>query len=495
MNKVTSGAVVVRGTSDSGTEPRMGSVGADLTHPNSTLAVLCGATFMVLLDNSIVNVALPSIQQDLGFTSANVQWVLTGYALPFGGFLLIGGRLGDLFGARRVFLSGLVLFAGASLAGAFAVAPWMLVGARMVQGLGAAALSPSAMALVIGLFRGQSRNRALGVYAATATLGLTVGMVLGGVLTGLGGWRWVMFVNVPIALATLLPARSVIPPQRGMPARSPVNLTGAAAITLGLAGLLYTLQRVADSGSADPVALAVLTTSAVLLGAFWMIQLRAPAPLLPPAVLRDGAIRTTATVMLLKSTMGIAALYLPTLYFQEVLGYSVLASGLAFVPAGVASTLAGLSGPWLLDRMGSPRAMLMLSLTVQTTGLLGMSIMPANRSPIPMIVGVSLAFVGLLWADGALNVVLSLAVTDDNRGTGTGVIRTAAQLGGALGLGVIATLVTARAPDAFTATVADQVLGGGLRVGLWCSAVFAAAGAAVALVGLRGATTTNERTR
>lgn len=466
-----------------------------LAHPDGALAVLCAATFMVLLDNSIVNVALPSIQQDLEFTRGGVQWVLIGYALPFGGFLLLGGRLGDLFGTRRVFVGGLVLFATASVIGGLAVTPWMLISARVLQGLGAAALSPSAMALVIFLFpQGPTRNRALGVYAATATLGITTGMILGGVLTDLGGWRWVMFVNVPVALAALMPALSVIPAQLAVRPWPRVDLAGAATVTLGLVGLLYALERATHTGWLDRGTLAVLAISAALLTAFAMIERRVPVPLLPSVLLRSHAIRTTATVMLLKSTVGIAALFIPTMYFQQVLGYSPLTSGLAFVPGGVACTVACLTGPRLIQRLGSPKAMIVLALSLQFAGLMLMSTMPHDHSPISMIVGIAVFLVGFLWTDVALNIALSLVVTDATCGAGTGIFRAAAQLGGAIGLGVIATLVAARAPGAFIGTVDTGSLIAGLRVGLWCGAVFAVAGLAVAIVGLRSRSRTSERT-
>lgn len=457
-----------------------------LTRPNTTLAVLCGATFMVLLDNSIVNVALPSMQQDLGFTSSGVQWVIIGYALPFGGFLLVGGRLGDLFGTRRIFMTGMVVFAVASMVGGLALSPGMLVAARVAQGLGAAALSPSAMALVIGLFpAGAARNRALGVYATTATLGITVGMVLGGVLTGLGGWRWVMFITAPVALAALALAPSVIPHRPPTSPRPPVDLAGAVTVTVGLVGLLYALERVTHEGWADAGVLFALLSGITLLVLFVVSQLKVRAPLLPLTVLGEPTIRSTAVVMLMKSTMGIAALFLPTVYFQEVLGYSPLESGLAFVPAGVASTAASLTGPRLVQRLGSPRVMIVLALSLQIAGLLLMSAMPSGRSPLPMIIGIAIVLVGFLWTDVALNLALSVAVSDTTRGAGTGLIRTAAQLGGAIGLGVIATLVTAYAPGTFTGNAAPDVLTDGLRLGLWCGAVFAAIGIAVALTGLR----------
>jgi MFS family permease len=289
----------------------------------AALVVVCVASFMVALDITIVNIALPSIQHDLGFAATDIQWVLTGYALPFGGFLLVGGRLGDLLGRRRVFAGGLAVFALASLAGGLAAFPWMLVAARALQGLGAAALSPAAFALVTTVFpSGAQRDRALSAYAATGALGFTCGMIASGLLTQLAGWRWVFLVTVPVAVATLLAALVVVPDPPRPPRPPRPNLVGAITITLGLAALLYALEQASQAGWGAPATQASLGGGAGFLAGFAAIERRSAAPLIPAGFFRDPTVTVVNTVMLLKSTIGIAVLFVPTLYFQQVLDYS-----------------------------------------------------------------------------------------------------------------------------------------------------------------------------
>ena len=442
--------------------------------------MLCVAVFLVLLDNSLLNVALPSIRADLGFTGGDEQWVLTAYALPFGGFLLIGGRLGDLFGARTMFLAGLLTFTIASAVGGLAPEPWLLVAARVVQGLGAAALSPSAMALVLGLFTGDARSRALGVYAATATLGITAGMVVGGTVTELTNWRWVMFVNVPIALLALLPARALVPDVRAAGPRPRLGLVGAVTVTGGLVALLYAVEQATRLGWTDRHVLVGLALGALLLAVFAVAQRTSSSPLIPMVLVRDATLRAAAAVMFLKSTMGIAALFLPTLYFQQARGYSPLVSGLAFVPAGVAGLIASLTGPVLIRRLGGDRRWsIVLALGIQAVGLGLMTTLPLTGTWLVLLVGTVLLLLGFMWSDVALNYTLSVRVDEATRGAGAGVFRTAAQLGGAIGLGVLATIVAARSAGDPRSLLA------GIRLGLWCGAAFAVTGLVIAAVGLR----------
>jgi MFS family permease len=214
------------------------------TRKRLALVLLCAASFVAVLDTTIVSVALPSMRRDLGFTTGDAQWILNGYALAFGGLLLLGGRAGDLYGRRRLFVAGLAVFAAASLVGGLASTPWVLVAARVLQGVGGAALAPASLVLVTTTFAGAQRNRALGIYSAMAGLGFVCGMVLGGVITQFLGWRWVMFVNVPVALAVLLPAPAVIPESRDERAPRALDVPRTVTATLGIAALIYAISEV-----------------------------------------------------------------------------------------------------------------------------------------------------------------------------------------------------------------------------------------------------------
>ena len=452
----------------------------------AALVVVCVASFMVALDLSIVNIALPSIQDDLGFAATDVQWVLTGYALPFGGFLLVGGRLADLLGRRRVFAGGLAVFALASLAGGLATLPWMLVAARVLQGLGAAAVSPAAFALLTTVFpAGVRRDRALSVYAATGALGFTSGLIASGLLTQLAGWRWVFLVNVPVAVATLLAALVVVPDPPS-PTRPPrPNLVGAATITLGLAALLYALDQASHLGWGAPATQASLGVGAGLLAGFAATERRSAAPLIPPAFFRDPTLTVVNTVMLLKSTIGIAVLFVPTLYFQQVLDYSPLASALAFLPSGITAILAALTSPRLIHQLGGTWPVLVLGLSLQLTGLGLMTAMPTGGAWPVLLAGLLLTGLGFLWSEVALTVTTASRLTIHTRGLGAGVLRTAAQLGGALGIGIIAVIISARTSAAGGAAAGGSALVSGLQAGLWCGAGFTAAALVLVLTSPR----------
>jgi len=341
------------------------------------------------------------------------------------------------------------------------------------------------MALVLGLFsNGPARNRALSVYAATATLGITAGMLVGGMLVELANWRWVMFVNAPIALAALLSAVVVIPDVRPAQPRPRLDVAGAIIVTGGLVALLYALNQAVLVGWNDHYVLVALLISIVMLVSFVETERRLSAPLIPAALLRDRTIMTASMVMLLKSTIGIAVLFLPTLYFQQVRDYSPLISGLAFVPAGLASLAASLTGPRLVRRLGNPRAVIVLALALQSTGLMLMTVLPVDGPWPALLLGTVLVLVGFLWSDVALNFTLSVTVSEETRGAGTGMLRTAAQVGGAIGLGVLATIVTARR-NASDLPASPEALIAGLQTGLWCGAAFAVIGLTIAVLGLR----------
>jgi EmrB/QacA subfamily drug resistance transporter len=456
------------------------------TRRRLVLAVLSAAPFVLVLDTTIVTVALPSIGRDLGFPPATLHWVLASYALVLGGLLLLGGRLSDLFGQRRMFLAGAVLFAAASIVGGLAVAPWMLLAARVVQGMGAAALMPAALALVTAVFQeGPDRDRALGTYSGVAALGAAAGVVSGGVLTQLLGWRSVLFAAVPIALtAFLLPASvGVGPGDRGK--RQPLDLPGAVTVTAALAALLYALTEAKAAGWTAAVTLAPLSVGVALLGVFVAVERRARAPLVPLATFRLRPVTVANAAIALESATTAYAFVL-TLYFQQVLELSPLATGLSFLPlAIVAAVVAPVAGR-LIDALGGRRATLLQALAVQTAGLLLMAVSLAGRGLASVIAGTVVWATGKVVADVAGTITATSGLGHGRAGLAAGLLSTAQQLGAAGGLGVVAAVVAARTDALGGTATGAQAPVQALQWGLLAGVAFVALAMAIVLVGLRG---------
>src|SRR5215218_8781590 len=390
------------------------------------LALLAAAQFVVVLDASIVNVALPSIGTDLGFSSDDLSWVVNAYVLVFGGFLLLGGRVADLLGRRRLFIGGLILFAGASLAGGLAQSAGWLVAARAVQGLGAALLSPAALSLVTVLFaEGSERNRAMGVWGAAVGSGGAVGVLLGGMLTEWAGWEWVLFVNVPIGLIAAVLAPRLLPESRNAGERN-FDIAGAVSITAGLSLLVYTLVD-ANSAGWD-------STQTLGLGA---IALALIAGINVSAVLIAAAL--------------FSMFFFISLYMQNVLGYSALKAGLAYLPLAVGIILtAGASAP-LVTRFGF-KPVLVSGLLISAAGLVWFSQVDVDGSFVGDILFPSLlAAIGLGLAFVSMTVAAVSGVEPHEAGLASGLINTSQQIGGALGLAILATVANGRTDDAAAA--------------------------------------------
>src|ERR671919_1775287 len=317
------------------------------------LFLLCLASFIAVVDTTIVSIALPSMRRELGFTGADTQWILNGYALTFGGLVLLLGRAGDLYGRRRLFMAGLALFGAASLVGGFSWEPWILVAARFIQGVGAAALVPASLSLLTAIFaEGEERNRAIGVYGAMAALGFVVGMVGGGVITEYLGWRWVLFVNVPVALAALVPAPAALPESRDERATRSLDLAGALTATSGLGLLIYAISEVPENGWISTATLGFGTLGTLFIVCFVVAERRSSAPLVPLGVLKKPAVVVTNAAIFLQSMVGIAWLYVLTLYLQEVLGHGALTAGLLFIPMTLAAVVAAPLAGRLATRIG-----------------------------------------------------------------------------------------------------------------------------------------------
>jgi len=342
------------------------------------LVLICIAQFMVILDATIVNVALPSIQKDLDLSEANLQWIVNAYALVFGGFLLLGGRAGDLIGRKRLFLIGLVIFTSASLLDGLANSEGMLIGARALQGLGAALVSPAALSIISTTFaEGKERARALGVWAAIAIGGSAVGLILGGVLTELFSWPWIFFVNVPVGIVAFILSLRLIPESRDEHAARHFDIPGAVTVTGGLMALVYAIVNTETDGWASATAISFFVLSALLLGSFVLIELRSKAPLVRLSIFRVRSLLTANVVMLLAASGMFAMFFFNTLYIQRVLGYGPLKAGLAFLPftAGIMVS-AGLASQFA-PRIGV-RPVAAVGMVVTAAGMLLLARLPVD---------------------------------------------------------------------------------------------------------------------
>ncbi len=449
------------------------------------LALLALAQFVVVLDASIVNVALPSIGRDLDFSQDNLSWVVNGYTLFFGGFLLLGGRMADLIGRRRMFMAGLVLFALASLAGGLATSPGLLIAARAVQGLGAALLSPAALSLVTVMFsEGSERNKALGVWGAVAGSGGAAGVLLGGVLTEYAGWEWVLFVNVPIGIAAAMLAPRLLPESRNTGARH-FDVAGAVSVTTGLSLLVYTLVDANNAGWLSGQTLGLGAAALVLLGAFVVIETRSAAPLVPFRIFRKRTITGTNVVGLLVAMALFSMFFFVSLYMQMVLGYDALEAGLAYLPlAGGIIVSAGIASG-LVTKFGF-KPILVAGLVLTAIGLVWFSQVDVGGSYLGDILFPSLiAAVGLGFAFVPMTIAAVSGVEPHEAGLASGLINTSQQVGGALGLAILASIANSRTDGLMATAHGDpaalpNALTEGFQIAFIVGAAFAVAGAILA---------------
>ncbi|GAA2101028.1 MFS transporter [Streptomyces albiaxialis] len=417
---------------------------------SAVLWLACAAQFMVVLDVSVVNVALPSIRSALGFDAVGLQWVVGGYALVFAGFLLLGGRLADLYGRRRVFLWGLALFSASSLVGGLATTPGILVAMRAVQGLGAAVLAPATLTiLTTGFPEGESRTRALAVWTAVSSAGGAAGNLIGGVLTDALSWRWILLINVPIGAFAALTALRFLPADGARSARRRLDVTGAVLVTVGVTAVVHGVTQARTHGWSGATTLAALGLGTVALSAFAVVETRyATAPLLPPALLRQRAVRTGNLVMLLAGACFIPMWYFLSLSMQEVLGYGALATGVGFLPHTVAGIAAARLAPAAMRRTGA-RALIALSALLSAAGFAWQSRTGADSGYLTGLLGPGLVMstgMGLLITP--LTATVTSGIPRQDAGAASGLMNATRQIGGALGL---AGLVTLAAGDTGTA--------------------------------------------
>jgi len=418
------------------------------TNPWVVLVLICFAQFMVVLDATVVNVALPSIQKDLGMTEANLQWVVNAYTLVFGGFLLLGGRAGDLLGRKRLFLGGVIVFTAASLLDGLSTSSGMLIGARALQGLGAAFISPAALAIISTTFKeGSDRAKALGVWAAIAIGGSAVGLVLGGALTQAFSWPWIFFINVPVGVAVFFFSLRIVPESRDEAAHRSFDVPGAITVTGGLMALVYAIVQTEQKGWGSVQTIVTFLIAVALLVGFVLIELRAKAPLVRLSIFRVRSLSAANVTMFLVGSGLFAMFFFNSLYIQRVLGYGPLKAGLAFLPftAGimVSAGIASAYGPKIGIRLVAA-----VGMVIAAAGLLLMTRIPVDgtylTSVLPSLLLVSLGM-------GAVFVPLTLVATtglqDEDQGLASGLFNTSQQIGGALGLAILSTIAASHTND------------------------------------------------
>ena len=451
------------------------------------LVIACLAQFMVVLDATVVNVALPSIQKGLHFSPSSLQWVVNAYTLIFGGFLLLGGRAGDLLGRKRLFVAGVALFSAASLLNGLAQTSGMLIVGRGLQGLGGALLSPAALSIITTTFTDQAeRTKALGVWSAIAAGGGAVGLIMGGALTQLASWEWIFFVNVPVGVLTILATLRYVPESRADVKHRAFDVAGAITVTAGLVVLVYAIVKAQAYGWGSGRTIGLILLALVLLAGFVAIERRSVAPLVRLSIFRVKTLTVADIVLLLVASGLFGMFFFASLYVQEILGYSPLRAGLAFLPVTAGIAVGAGIAQVLIKRAGI-RNVAVFGIVLATVGLVVLAGIPvhgtyaADLLPglLPMSIGMGLTFVPItLMATGG--------VGENDAGLASGLFNTAQQVGGSLGLAILSTLAATRTTDLLSdlhgpallaATNAAKV--SGYRVAFIAAAVMLGAGAVI----------------
>jgi EmrB/QacA subfamily drug resistance transporter len=409
------------------------------------LVLVCVAQFMVVLDATIVNVALPSIQHGLHFSATSLQWVVNSYGLVFGGFLLLGGRAADLIGRQRLFVAGVVVFTLASLLNGIAPNAATLVGGRALQGLGAALVSPAALSIVMTTFaEGRERTKALGIWSSIAAGGGAVGLVLGGLLTDTLSWRWVFFINLPVGIAAVLAAIRYIPESRAEKRPDTADIGGAVSVTAGLLVLVFAIVKTGDYGWTSGRTLGLLALAVALLVAFVAIELRSKAPLIRLGIFRARSLTSSNVAMLFVISGLFAMFFFASIYVQEILGYSPLKAGLAFVPI-TAGIVIGAGLAQQLIRMLGVRRVPLLGIALAATGLVLLGTIPTHGTYLAdLLPGLMLVSIGMGLTFVPLTLIATTNIHPEDAGLASGIFNTSQQVGGAIGLAALSTLAASR---------------------------------------------------
>jgi EmrB/QacA subfamily drug resistance transporter len=457
------------------------------------LALLATTQFVIVLDAAIVNVAIPSIGDDLHFSEENLTWIPNAYALTFGGFLLLGGRMADLLGRRRLFMIGLVLFSFASLLGGLSTSETQLIAARALQGLGAALLAPSALSMVTNMFsEGAERNKALGVWGAVSGSGGAAGVLLGGILTEYLGWEWVLWVNVPIGVVAAFLAPRLLDESRKEAETKTFDALGAVTVTAGLSLLVFALVDAVNAGWGSTQTLLLLALSAALIAVFVVTELRSRSPLMPFRIFRLRTLTGANVVGLLVGASLFAMFFFLSRYMQQVLGYSALKAGLAYLPLALFIIASAGGASVLVTRLGF-KPVLITGMGLVAVALVWLSQVPVDGSYVPDLLGpMILAAIGLGFAFVPVTIAAVSNISADDSGLASGLINTSQQIGGALGLAVLGTIASSHTEDLVTQAQGNpaaipNALTEGFQLAFLTGAGFAVLGIIATLVLVRGA--------
>jgi len=451
------------------------------------LGLVCVAFFMTVLDVSIVNVALPSIAKSLHFSETGQQWVITAYAITFGGFLLLGGRAGDILGRKRMFLTGLVIFSAASLVCGLATSTGMLIGARAAQGFGAAIVSPSTLSIITTTFEeGAERNKALGIWGAMGGSGAAAGVLFGGLLTKYAGWEWIFFVNVPVGALVLLLAPRVVRESRAPDLGRSFDLVGAGSVTAGLALLVYAISKAPADGWGNGTTIGLLIGAAALITFFLVWESRVPQPLMPLSIFR---IRTLAGANVVGALLGasvFANFFLLTLYVQNVLHFSALKTGVTFLATAGTTVVVAALAQWLTTKIG-PRIVMAIGLALSTAGLIWYAQIPVHGTYVhDLLPGYLLVGFGLALSFIPVSIAALAGVGPREAGLASGLLNTSQQVGGAIGVAVASTVAFTHANHLLrTGHSAAEALTSGYSLAFWVVAGISAAGVVAALTLIR----------
>jgi EmrB/QacA subfamily drug resistance transporter len=456
-------------------------------HKWFALALLCGVQFMVVLDIAVVNVALPSIQTDLGFSQENLQWVISAYALFFGGFLLLGGRAADLLGRRRVFLVGIVVFSAASLLSGLAWSEGSLIAARALQGLGAAIISPAALSILTTTFEeGPERNTALGAWGAVGAFGAVAGVLLGGILTDLLSWEWIFYVNVPVGIVGFVLAPILLSESRDAHART-YDLPGAALVTGGLVMLVYAITQANEYGWGSAETFAFFAAALALLAGFVGWEARSSDPLMPLSIFRLRTLVGANVAGLILGTVLFAMFLMLTLYMQQVLGYSPLRTGVAYLAVAGTAIIWSAVAAQLVTRVGV-KPVLVAGMTFLTAGVAYFTqVSPDGSYVADLLPGFLVIAVGMGFSFVPISIAALAGVKPSEAGLASGLINTSQQVGGALGIAALSAIATSTTTDQLASGSARAVaLTDGFQAAFVGGAIVGVVGILVALFVVRG---------
>jgi EmrB/QacA subfamily drug resistance transporter len=455
-------------------------------HKWMALALLSVVQFMLVLDIAIVNVALPSIKVDLGFSQENLQWVISAYALVFGGFLLLGGRAADILGRRRMFIGGLVVFTSASLLAALAWNEPSLIGARAIQGLGAAIIAPAALSILMTTFaEGKERNIALGVWGAVGGFGAAAGVLLGGVFTDLLSWEWIFFLNIPVGITALALAPVLLGESRDLTARG-FDALGAVLVTGGLSAAVFGITQANDWGWTSGRTIGVFAAAVALLAGFVVRETRAAHPLMSFSIFRIKTVAGANIAGFILGTALFSMFLMLTLYMQQVLGYSPLETGIAYIAVAGTSIIWAMVAQQLVTRVGV-KPVLVTGMSLLTIGLLYFTQVSVGGSYLgDLLPGFLVIAVGMAFSFVSISIAALAGVQAKDAGLASGLINTSQQIGGALGIAVLSSVAVAHTTDATKAGDAvPQALTSGFQAAFWVGAGVAAIGVLASLVLIR----------